>query len=127
MPQRLNAALGFLETTMAVQRIQASLAALFSMVLNIWLSSLRCPASPDVDWSRFGFAATLQLAAVAIPIAAVRVYSDSKGQSRIYAAMVAAFLVIASVPMVRASVLLSDTVQNKFYPSKGYECPGVRW
>lgn len=109
------------------RKLQALLLASAIIVCDVWLFSLRCPSSPEIDWSRFAFAGTLQLAAVAIPIVAFEFHWGTEAKSRSYAWVIAVFLGIASMPMVRAAVLLSDTIQDKFYDSGGYQCPGVKW
>ena len=107
------------------------LLAVASLAFDIWFFSLRCNSSPDVDWSRFLFSVSLQLAAAALPLIVATIFSEAESEkstpkSKYSAVSLASFLVLATVPLVRQSVLLSDTTTNKFYESRGYECPGVR-
>ena len=106
--------------------LQAFLLVVASAGLDLWFFSLRCAFSPELDWSRFIFGVTIQTLAVAIPLIARNIYSESELKNRSFAAAVAVLLIIFSVPMVRDSILLSDTIANKFYESAGYKCPGVR-
>ncbi len=112
-------------STSVTPKRAALLLALVTLALDGWIVSLRCPSSPDIDWSRFAFGMVLQVAAVAIPLVVAHVFSDSKPRERFPAALVAALVVAASFPMVYASVLLPDTIGDKFFHSKGYACPGV--
>ena len=113
-------------TTIALKRL-ALMLGLAALAVDCWLVSLRCSSSPEIDWSRFAFGVVLQVAAVLIPFIALLVFPDPKEKPRILAAVVAVFLVVASTPLLRTSLLLSDTIPNKFFNSPGYQCPGVKF
>jgi membrane protein YdbS with pleckstrin-like domain len=106
-------------------KLQALLFAILFVAIDLYFFSLRCSSSPDVNWSIFAFCATLQAVTVAIPIIAEYVYSDWDVKIRRKTVLVAAFMTLSIIPMARTPILLSDTINDKYYRSKGYECPGV--
>ena len=112
--------------TRALFKIQAIALAVGLPAMDLWLSTLRCDASPVIDWSRFAFAIVLQLVCVAVPVIALHANPDERINYRF--ALVALLVAVISFPMVRQSLLLSDTATDKFFPSTGYLCSGVqRW
>lgn len=67
----------------------------------------------------------VQAASVAIPLLEQHFFSDTNERINPKLALLAVLVLAASFPLIRQSLLLSDTVTNKFYHSKGYSCPGV--
>jgi len=105
-------------------KLVAAIVALACLAADLWLFSLRCATSPPLDPSRLGFGIFIQSAGVLAPLIAIRFGGEGGGSKKfIVAAMLCTTI---ALPMIRTSVLLSDTVNNKFYPSAGYLCPGVR-
>jgi hypothetical protein len=78
-----------------------------------------------VDWSRFAFGVVVQVIAVAVPLTLLYVYSNPSDSVCLTFLLISVGLAGCSFPMVRQSLLFSDTALDKFFPSKGYACPGV--
>jgi hypothetical protein len=106
-------------------KLQALLLTIACLAINLWFFSLRCSASPEVDWSRFFLATAMQMLAIAAPIAVANSFSDQPN-ARNVVAFLAAMVVLATIPMVQSSVLLPETIENKFFPAASYQCPGVK-
>jgi hypothetical protein len=105
-------------------KLHALLLTIAALAINLWFFSLRCNSSPAVDWSRFLFATAIEILAIAAPMIAANIFSNEP-KVRHFAAFLAAMMVLATMPMVRTSVLLADTIEDKFFPSASYQCPGV--
>jgi hypothetical protein len=67
----------------------------------------------------------MQSAGVLAPLVVIKFELEAELGKRF--AIAAIFCAVAALPMVRTSLLLSDTVTDKFYASPGYLCPGVRF
>jgi hypothetical protein len=103
-------------------KIQAALFLAVVVIGDLWLLSLRCSASPDVDWSRLSFALIFQALAIAFPLVLAR-FADLAAPHMLKLAGAAVVALVASFPLVWTPLLLSDTVANKFFHSSAYECP----
>jgi hypothetical protein len=111
--------------TNSTLRFLSAIVALASLAVDVWLFSLRCSTSPPIDPSRLGFGIFIQSVGVLAPLIATKFGSDAGARKKF--AFGAILCMVLALPMVRTSMLLSDTVTDKFYPSAGYLCPGVRF
>jgi hypothetical protein len=100
--------------------------AVAAMLGDAWLASLRCSMSPRIDGSRLAFGVVVQVVVVASPILVGRFIDDEDESVHVLAGVLCVASVLASLLMVRQAWLLGDTATDKFHPSSGYLCPGVR-
>jgi hypothetical protein len=94
------------------------------VVLDSWLLSFRCPASPNIHWSRLGFGILIQVLAIGSPALYLRIFGANERKANVLAVAVSLFLAVASFPMVRDSLLFGDSVDpERTNNSKGFLCP----
>ena len=103
-------------------KIESAMFLAIAVVGDLWLLSLRCSASPGVDWSRLSFALLIQAAVVAFPLVLAR-FADLADELALKFAAAAVVALAISFPLVWTPLLLSDTVTNKFFHSSAYSCP----
>jgi hypothetical protein len=111
--------------TNSTLRVLSAIVALASLAVDVWFFSIRCSTSPPIDPGRLGFGIFIQSVGALAPLIAIK-FGFEAGVRKKFALGAILFTVLA-IPMVRTSMLLSDTVTDKFYPSAGYLCPGVRF
>jgi hypothetical protein len=106
-------------------KIESAVLLAIALVADGFLYSLRCSFSPDIDWSRLCFALVLQLVAIGMPLAVTDQAFGGGEKTRPWVAALAVFLLAATMPMARDSLLLADKILEKGFNSVGLQCSGV--
>jgi hypothetical protein len=103
----------------------SALIAAACVALDLWFVTARCSVSPPLYPSGIAIGAFSQILAVALPVAVARHYSSEPLRFQLRGVWLGMFLVVASVPVLLASVLYSDGIgKERSYRSIGYECHG---
>jgi hypothetical protein len=108
-----------------VARFGAISILLLSLAMDIWLVSLLCEFSPDVDWSRFTFGIFVQLISVVGILFAPKIEADLKPKYMLGYVFGTLMLFGLSFVMVRNAALFGDSVDpGRTTDSSGFQCPG---
>ena len=89
----------------------ALIALLVACAIDIWMLSLRCSASPNIDYSRFGFVIVLQLLAALGLVLVGHIFPapDANFKLSNFVAVVFA-VVLGTIPMARDAVLFGTAI-----------------
>ena len=119
----LTSALGVMGRA-ALIWVSALLVATF-VALDFWFGTARCSVSPSVYGAGVVIGALSQILSVALPIIVVRNIPGASSRLRLRAVGLSLLLVVASVPVLQASLLYSDGIgKGRAYKSVGIECHG---
>jgi hypothetical protein len=103
----------------------SALIAATCVALDLWFVTARCSVSPPLFPSGIAIGALSQILAVALPVAVARHFSGEPLRFQLRGVWLGMFLVIASMPVLLASLLYSDGIgKDRSYRPIGYECHG---
>lgn len=106
---------------------RSSIAVGFALMvgMDIWFALLRCRFSPAIDWNRLAFGIVLQVGVLVGSWFGLRLVTESGGRSVGCFAVVVIGAAARTYFVVRQPILFSDTINNKYFGSGSYKCPGV--
>jgi hypothetical protein len=105
--------------------VVSALTAATCVALDLWFSTARCSVSPPLYGLGIAVGVLSQVLAVALPVLVARHFPTESLKFQIRGVGLGIFLVVASVPVLSASLLYSDGIgKERSYRSVGYECHG---
>jgi hypothetical protein len=95
------------------------------VAVDLWFLTARCAASPPLYVTGIVIGLCSQMIAVALPMFVARHFASESLKFQLRGLGLGAFLFVASVPVLLASLLYSDGIgKDKSYHSIGFECHG---